>query len=141
MAAVTSASRSAMKSLVQRFYSDLWNKFDTSIADTIISPQVAFRGTMEHKTQDREGFKRYVREIQAGFPDFQARIDAVYVDGENCVARLLWTGTHNGEFRGVKATGRKFEYPGVGIFRIEQGLIKDVWAVGDTHAMWSVILK
>ncbi|OAL39844.1 hypothetical protein AYO20_00756 [Fonsecaea nubica] len=139
----TTTSSAAMKLIVRRFYSDIWNKFDTTpaLVDELISPTVAFRGTLEHGTTDREGFKRYVREIEASFPDFYQRVDQLWVDSENetCIARMHWSATHSKDFRGYAATGRRFEYPGVGIFRIVNGKIQDVWAVGDTWGMFKVI--
>lgn len=139
--AAASTTRSVMNNLVRRFYDDIWNKFDTSPAliDAVISPNVTFRGTLEHGTTDINGFKRYVREIEASFPDFYQRIDETWVDGETIIARMHWSATHTHDFRAYKATGNKFEYPGVGIFKIRDGRIVDVWACGDTHGMFKVI--
>lgn len=127
--------------IIRRFYNDLWNKFDTSVADAIISPTVTFRGTLNDTTQDREGFKRYVRGIEAAFPDFLAEIQGIWVDGDSCIARILWSGTHEGSFRGIVATGKTFQYEGVGIFKIVDGVIVDCWVVGDTHKIWEAIGK
>lgn len=128
-----------MKAIVRRFYDDIWNVFDVAPADEIIAPDVVFRGTLEEGSTDREGFKRYVREIQAAFPDFHQRIDEMYTDGETCIARMYWSATHTNAFRGIQPTGRKFGYPGVGIFRINGGVIRECWVVGDTWGMWKVI--
>jgi steroid delta-isomerase-like uncharacterized protein len=128
-----------MKAVVRRFYDHLWNTFDTSITEEIIAPDVVFRGTLHDATHDREGFKDYVREIGAAFPDFHQRVDALWTDGGHCLARMFWSGTHRGDFRGITPTGRSFSYPGVAVFRFSAGLIAEVWAVGDTHRMWSVI--
>ena len=132
-----------MENLVRRFYDDIWNKFDTSpeVIDGIISPKVTFRGTLEHSTTDIDGFKRYVREIEASFPDFHQRIVATWVDGETIIARMHWSATHMNDFRGYKPTGKKFEYPGVGIFKIRDGRMVDVWVCGDTYGMFKVIGK
>jgi steroid delta-isomerase-like uncharacterized protein len=124
---------------VRRFYDDLWNTFDVSVADEILSSDVVFRGTMKHGENDLAGFKDYVHEIQAAFPDFYQRIDEQWVDGDTCIARMYWTGTHRGEYRGHAATGREFAYPGAAVFRFADGLITDVWAVGDTQSLWSAI--
>ena len=54
-------------------------------------------------------------------------------------ARMYWSGTHRGDYRGHPATGRSVAYPGMAVFRFADGLITEVWAVGDTHGLWSVI--
>jgi steroid delta-isomerase-like uncharacterized protein len=128
-----------MKAVVRRFYDDLWNKFDTDVADAILSRDVVFRGTLQDSSHDFVGFTAYVREIQVGFPDFYQRIDNLWVDGSTCIARMHWSATHTGTFRGLAATDRAFAYPGVAVFQFADELISEVWAVGDTHGMWSVI--
>ena len=41
------------------------------------------------------------------------------------LTRFVWTGTHNGEFFGVPASGRKVSVWGMVIDRLEDGRIKD----------------
>lgn len=84
--------REDLKSIVCAFYSDIWNKFDLSPVEDLISRKVTFRGTLEETPQDREGFKKYVREIQRGFPDFWQEVQDIWVcvDGKTVVARMLW---------------------------------------------------
>jgi hypothetical protein len=83
----------SLKGIVRSFYDDIWNKFDLGPVDDLISPNVKFRGTLEDTTQDKEGFKRYVLEIQASFPDFYQRIDELFVcvDGQTCIAKMWWS--------------------------------------------------
>src|SRR6266498_1423674 len=38
--------REIRKAIVRRFYDDLWNKFDITVADTLVSPRATFRGTL-----------------------------------------------------------------------------------------------
>lgn len=133
-----------LKNQVRIFYEDLWNKFDTSVADRIMSPDLVFRGTMSAPSIGLAGFKQYVRDIQAAFPDFYAYIDELYVasaeDGHHCIAKMRWTGTHTQPFRGADLTGKKFEYPGIAIIKIEPDMmISRVWALGDTHEISKAI--
>ena len=114
------------------------------MADKIMSPDLVFRGTISTTPQGLGGFKQYVLDIQATFPDFYAYIDELYIakgeDGQHCIAKLRWTGTHTQPFRGIEPTGRKFEYPGVAIIKIEANLlISKVWALGDTHEIFKAI--
>lgn len=130
-----------MKSIVRIFYDDIWNKFDVSPIDKIVAPEVIFRGTLEASSTTRDGLKRYVNEIGKSFPDFYQRIDQMWCDGDTCIARMHWSATHTSPFRGVPPTGKYFEYPGVGVFRIRGGQIREVWALGDTWGLWRVVLE
>ena len=46
-------------------------------------------------------------------------------------ARLQYTGTHLGPLLGIAATGRAFTYAGAAFFTTADGLITDVWVIGD----------
>lgn len=133
-------SRSALTLLARRFHHDLWTLNDLSLANTLISPNASFRGTLSAQPTDREGFKRYVAEIHAAFSDWNHRVDDVFVDGRNVIAKVYWSGRHTAAFRGVEATGRAFGYPGVSIFKVDdQGRVEEAWVVGDTKLMWDTI--
>jgi steroid delta-isomerase-like uncharacterized protein len=136
---VSRSHTTGMEEAVRRFYDDLWNQFDLSVADELLAPSVVFTGTLQDKPHDLDGFKAYVLEIQKGFSDFNHRVVDTWVDGDTCIARMFWSGTHDGEFRGTPPTGRSFSYPGVAIFRFDGGQIIEVWAVGDTHSMRAAI--
>jgi predicted ester cyclase len=47
------------------------------------------------------------------------------------VSYWIATGTHEGEWLGIPATGNKVEYPGVNIFRIACGKIVESWGVAN----------
>jgi steroid delta-isomerase-like uncharacterized protein len=139
---VMKTSPAEMKRIVTSFYNDIWNVFSLTPVESLLAPDVTFRGTLHSCDTDREGFKRYVLEVGAAFPDFYQEIKelVIDVDGQRCVARMQWSGTHTSEFRGVKPTGKKFEYSGFATFRIKDGKIAKVLAIGDTWGMWKVIL-
>ena len=52
------------------------------------------------------------------------------------MARVEMTGNHDGEFVGLKPTGRRWRFQHIHIFRIEDELIAEHWAVRyDLRAM------
>jgi predicted ester cyclase len=77
--------------------------------------------------------------VRTAFPDLHARIDELIGADEVIVARLTWRATHAGELFGIPATGRRFEYVGVGIFHLQSGKIQDAWIVGDTQELWRAL--
>lgn len=125
-------STKANKALVRRYYEDLWNRWDLAVADEIIAPDIAFRGSLGIAVEGREGFKRYVATVRAAFPDFHNRMDDLIAEGDKVVARLTYTGTHQGELFGIAPTGRRVTYAGIAVFRIAAGKITEGWVLGDT---------
>ncbi|MER7837692.1 ester cyclase [Streptomyces sp. NPDC096040] len=46
-------------------------------------------------------------------------------------------GTHQGEFRGVPATGPAVEYSSTELYRIADGLLAEEWIASDTETLMS----
>ncbi len=53
------------------------------------------------------------------------------VDDDHVAIAYTLTGTHDGEFNGVAATGKKIEARGVQIGRFENGQIVERWGSSD----------
>lgn len=62
-----------------------------------------------------------------GFPDLENRIDQILAEGDLVAARQTWTGTHDGEFAGVAATGRSVTFTSTAVLRIRGGMIAAAW--------------
>jgi predicted ester cyclase len=119
--------------MIERFYHELWNRWNLALADEIVSEGVRFRGSLGSTLEGRESFKGYVETVRAAFPDWHNRIDEMISCGDRVVARMTWSGTHRGRLQDVEPTGERVEYVGVAIFRLEGGRIEEVWVVGDTQ--------
>jgi steroid delta-isomerase-like uncharacterized protein len=123
------------KSLVGRYYEELWNLWDFALADEILGEGLDFRGSLGVSVKGRAEFKDYMRTVRRAFPDFHNRVEELIAEGDRVVARLTYTGTHQGELLGIGATGRRVSYAGVAIFRIAEGCIVEGWVLGDIHGL------
>ena len=70
--------------------------------------------------------------MRAGFPDLYFSVEEQIAESDKVVTRFEWTGTHQGEFLGVAATGRSVKVWGIVIDRLESGRIKDTRIIMDT---------
>lgn len=138
MSVTTSPTHSAT---VRRFFDHLWNRWELSVADEILTENLTFRGSLGNTLQGRAAFKGYVEMVRMAFPDWYNQIDELIVgdDGSTVVARMTYRGTHRGTLRGVPPTGRPVSYVGVAIFRFTGDLISEGWVVGDTQELWRAI--
>jgi steroid delta-isomerase-like uncharacterized protein len=125
-------SLEANKQLIQRYYEDMWNIWDFAVADEIIHEAIDFRGSIGLTVKGRDGFKGYMRTIQAAFPDVHNTIEEMIAEEKKVVAVLTYSGTHHGTLFGVPPTGKRIQYAGTAIFRIEGDLITRGWVLGDT---------
>jgi steroid delta-isomerase-like uncharacterized protein len=125
--------------VIERFYRELWNRWDLAAADEIVAEDVRFRGSLGTTVRGREAFTDYVRSVRAAFPDWHNAIDELLAFGDRVVARLTWTGTHTGPLMGIEPTGRRVTYAGAAFFRLAEGRITEAWIVGDTQELWRVL--
>jgi len=82
-----------------------------------------------------EGLKDILRAMRVGFPDIVFSIQEQIAEGDKVASRFEWTGTHNGEFLSIPATGRHVRVWGIVIDRLENGRIKDTRIIMDTLSL------
>jgi predicted ester cyclase len=76
--------------------------------------------------------RRWVAPFQGAFPDFTMEIVELIAEGETVVGHFKCSGTHEGEWRGVPATGRRFEQVDeVYIFKVRDGRLVSALGVED----------
>ena len=84
----------------------------------------------------KEGVKRFFHMYKAAFPDLRMEAEDVLVSGDKAVARVRGTGTHQGEFMGMPATGKNVDVQLIDIIRFgDDGLAHEHWGVFDALGM------
>ncbi len=77
----------------------------------------------------------FVAAFHAAFPDFQDTVGRQVAEGSYVVSQFTSVGTHRGDFMGLPATGRRVEWQGIEIARLEEGKIVENWVSWDEHGM------
>jgi steroid delta-isomerase-like uncharacterized protein len=77
---------------------------------------------------DKERLADGLSRLYAGFPDLKRTQHDIIVDGDRAAYRWEATGTHSGEYMGVRATGRPITAQGIVMCRFENGQIAEEWA-------------
>jgi steroid delta-isomerase-like uncharacterized protein len=84
----------------------------------------------------RDGVILYFRMLLAAFPDMYMDVQDLIVSGNKAVARAQVSGTHEGEFMGIPATGNSVSVNFIDIIYFgDDGLAYDHWGVIDQLAM------
>jgi steroid delta-isomerase-like uncharacterized protein len=66
--------------------------------------------------------------FEAAFPDLRVHLGEVLAaEDDKVVTRSHWTGTHQGDFMGVPASGKAVDVNFIDIWRIEDGLLVESW--------------
>ena len=83
-----------------------------------------------------EGGEAFCRMYHAAFPDLRMDAQDVLPSGDKVVARARATGTHQGEFMGIPATGKSINVQLVDIIRFgDDGLAHEHWGVFDSMTL------
>lgn len=68
------------------------------------------------------------------FPDIQVTVEDMIAEGDKIVVRNTVTGTHQGDYRGLPATGRTITYKEIFIVRFSEGRVAEVWGIVDVFS-------
>ena len=84
----------------------------------------------------KAGVKAFFRMYVAAFPDLRFRPEDMIASGDKVVTRARVTGTHQGEFLGIPATGKSVDVQIIDIVRFgDDGLGHEHWGVFDAMAL------
>lgn len=84
--------------------------------------------------EDVQGLDAIVEEQWAyfdSFPDLALTPDIFLAENDMVAARWTVTGTHDGAFQGIEPTGTEVEVEEMGLFRVEDGEVAEVWLLAD----------
>jgi predicted ester cyclase len=107
----------ANKALVRRLV-EIVNEGHLQALEEVASGQIA------------EAARRWIGPFRASFPDFRMEVREVIAERDKVVGYFQCSGTHRREWRGIPASGRRFEdVDEVYIFRVEHGKLSSMIAV------------
>jgi steroid delta-isomerase-like uncharacterized protein len=113
----------------RRWFTEGWT--DPSMAEEVFDPQFVTNGLLVGV----EGPRTTVLRRLTGFPDVTTVIEDIVGVDETVVVRVLWRGTHTGEYGGVPATGRQVEVRVISMWRFRDGKVVDNWTIQDQFSL------
>jgi steroid delta-isomerase-like uncharacterized protein len=122
-------------SIVRGFVDEVINNGNIEAAAQYVWEDVVEQVPLPGQGPGLDGLKDILRAMRSGFPDIVFSIQEQVAEHDKVVSRFEWTGTHNGEFLGIPATGRPVRVWGVVIDRLQDGRIKDTRIIMDTLGM------
>ena len=132
---------SALKTVVQKFYADVWNTRDKSAIPALLQPDFTFRGSLGQRKTGHSEFAEYVDFVHQALGAYQCDILDLVAEDSQCFARMRFSGIHRGDFFGFKPTGKKVEWAGAALFSFRDGRVADLWVLGDVHGLLQLLEK
>jgi steroid delta-isomerase-like uncharacterized protein len=118
------------KRIVQKFLDETYNKGNLKNTDRFVTPDFVYHA----RGEDIEGIEAYNEWVSADrsiFPDIRFTIVDSIAEAGKVASAFIVEGTQEKEFRGIPATGKKFETVGINIFHLRDNKIREGWVVVD----------
>jgi steroid delta-isomerase-like uncharacterized protein len=122
------------KALVRRFYAAV-DAGDTSVVEALFSPEWENVDPSLPPMRGLDGARALVTLFTKSFPDFTSRIELMAGEDDRVAVRALHTGTHQGEFLGIPATGKAVTVSATGIFTLMNGKLIENRVVFDAYGL------
>ena len=122
---ITSTTRTSTTSsaVVRRFVDDVLNHGRFGALAEIIHPDYRYVGPDGAQLHGLDELQMLVAGYRSGFSDFHVDITSELADGDLVAMEMVLTGTHDGEFDGIPATGERLSLPLAVFTRVEDGRI------------------
>ena len=118
---LTATEAGTRKALVRRLIDDVLNGGELAALDELYTRSLALTA------------RRWIEPFRQAFPDLQMEIVQLVAEGDTVVGRFRCAGTHLGEWRGHRPTGRRFQgIDEVYFFTVVDGRITEAWGLEDT---------
>lgn len=118
------------ETLVRRMFAEGVNQKNLAVFDQVLAPNYV-NYTFPAPAPGPEGFKQVMGMFFQAFPDIHETTEEVIAEGHKVAARGFFTGTHNGEFMSVPATGKQIRVSYIAIYRVEDGRVVENWVQMD----------
>ena len=113
------------KAVARRWVDEIWNSGDFSSAHEYVAEDIHFRSSQAPAFNGIDPLKEMVAGNRAAFPDGHFTVDETITEGDAVVHRWTFNGTHEGEFLGVPATGKKVQVTGTAVTHFRDGKITE----------------
>jgi len=88
-----------------------------------------------------EGVRRGCFSYFTAFPDLHVSLDELIEEGDAVFLRSTLTGTHDGEYKGIPATGRHVAAEAAEVFRIADGKFVGYWCLTNVAGLMRQITE
>ena len=125
-------------SLVESFYARIWNAGDERV-DDVLKEDFSFRGSLGTEAHGRAEFLQYVRSVRGSLANYHCEILECVTELPRAFAQMLFSGVHVAPFRGFGPTGKPVQWHGAALFTFRDGMISDLWVLGDLAGLDQVL--
>ncbi|HET9933609.1 MAG TPA: DUF2239 family protein [Polyangiaceae bacterium] len=129
------ANVSAQGVVIRDLYERVWSYGDYAAIGKLVAPRYVVHSDpgdpWEGQTLDHDGYRERVRYSRKAFPDLNFTIEDIVTDGEKVSVRWRADGTHDGDLKGLPATGKKLSFHGQTVYEFADGRVSGHFQIVD----------
>ena len=124
----------ANKKVIGAFAESVFVKKDLSAVDQYVKTDYIQHNPLVK--QGASGFREFFSIWFASVPDWQYTLKKIVAEGDEAWVYGTYSGTLKKEWLGIAASGQKYAFEAVDIFRVQDGKLAEHWDVMDIYGLF-----
>jgi steroid delta-isomerase-like uncharacterized protein len=130
---LASENKAIVTAMIEALNDRDFDTVEALIADDIQRHSSATPGVV---VESREQFMAFIHQDLSVCPDAKQEINLILAEGDRVAVHVTYRGTQSGPMGPYPPSGKGVELPFVGILRVEDGKIAEIWVEWDNlHAL------
>jgi len=127
--------------VVAAFFERIWNGRELALADELIDPdcrthQLQSGTESEGVPRGPAAIKHHIGDWLRAFPDLEVRVRQTVADGDRVASHVTLLGTHQDQWMGMKATGKRIHLEMMVIHKVKDGRIVEDWVLVESYGLF-----
>jgi steroid delta-isomerase-like uncharacterized protein len=117
------------KAVIRRWI-EAYNQRDLEAEANLLAPGFVAHVPDAPAPLDLEGleaWRQFTAPFTEAFPDLRLTIQDIAAEGDTVAARVVFEGTHRGEFQGLPPTGKQVAFSSIEFNRVVGGKVEEHW--------------
>ena len=126
------------KEMIKYFYEQVVSKNLIDEIEKYVSVDCTARNGVTVTPIGLSGMRQHVIDVRKTYPDLRIKIIRQHSDNDFVISEIITMGTHQGEWLGIKPSGKKLVFTGVNIDRvIDNKIVEHGGAINLFDTFWT----
>jgi steroid delta-isomerase-like uncharacterized protein len=130
----TADSEGVARQFIQAINDRDWESLESLVAEDLVRHSASTPGI---SVTNREEFLSFLRADLESVPDAIQEVDLMFGSGDMVAVRARYLGTQTGQLGPFPPSGKAIDLPFIGLLRIEDGQVAEIWAEWNNLEMLS----
>ncbi|MEZ4662696.1 MAG: ester cyclase [Caldilineaceae bacterium] len=125
------------KAIMRRIPEEAFGQGNLAVVDEVFAPDYIphVQRRVPNGANGTAAVKQFIGMVRSAFPDVRYTVEDAIAEGDKVVMRVNISGTHQGDFMGVPATGKEVGWTEMHIARMADGKLVEHWFSSDQLAL------